>query len=134
MYVSYKDLSGFYKLSKKEKEQQFKKDLQSISRIKEHLIIIKEYAKVYNESKGLYKNMAFDAINVHIQAFTEFSVKVSNPFQWDHTPMLPWKALRKLRNILSHRYYLMNDNVVNLVVDHIDGFISNIDDVLNKYK
>lgn len=134
-YQSYKQMEGFYKLTKEEKLEQRQEDLNILVQAKKELEQIKAYSELYQLAQGVQKEIMFDAINMHILTFCEYTVKVSNPFQWTNfnTTALPWAALRKLRNILSHYYYLMNDDIVNLFIEFTDQFDTNIGKILKKY-
>lgn len=79
-------------------------------------------------------DMIMDALNMKIQVFTENSVKISSEFKDQHNANLPWEELRFIRNQISHDYEGINQEIVEMICERIDEFMTAIELILDSYE
>lgn len=78
-------------------------------------------------------DMIMDALNMKIQVFTENSVNISRAFQDEHNANLPWAELRFVRNQISHDYEGINQEIIEMICERIDEFMTAIELILDSY-
>lgn len=78
-------------------------------------------------------DMIMDALNMKIQVFTENAVKISRDFKDKHNANLPWEELRFIRNQISHDYEGINQEIVEMICERIDEFMTAIELILDSY-
>lgn len=78
-------------------------------------------------------DMIIDALNMKIQVFTENAVKISRDFKDKHNTNLPWEELRFIRNQISHDYEGINQEIIEMICERIDEFMTAIELILDSY-
>lgn len=86
-----------------------------------------------NSSTGV---MAFNACVMRLQVIGEHVGKLLNCAQkpLDAYPQIPWHAIHGLRNIISHEYASIDEDIiVSVINDDIEPLKAVVEDLLKKY-
>lgn len=110
-----------------------KKILESINLILEWTADRKTVDDFMTSSTGM---MAFNACVMRLQVIGEHVGKLLNSTQrpLDAYPQIPWHAIYGLRNIISHEYANIDEDIiVSVINDDIEPLKTAVEDLLKKF-
>ena len=108
--------------------------LESINLILEWTAERKTVDDFMTSSTGM---MAFNACVMRLQVIGEHVGKLLNSTQrpLDAYPQIPWHAIYGLRNIISHEYANIDEDIiVSVINDDIEPLKTAVEDLLKKYR
>jgi uncharacterized protein with HEPN domain len=107
--------------------------LDSINLIQEWTVDRKTVDDYMSSSTGV---MAFNACVMRLQVIGEHVGKLLNSTQkpLDTYPQIPWHAIYSLRNVISHEYANIDEEIiVSVINDDLEPLKTAVEDLLKKF-
>ena len=107
--------------------------LESINLIQEWTVDRKTVDDYMTSSTGV---MAFNACVMRLQVIGEHVGKLLNSTQkpLDDHPQIPWHAIYGLRNVISHEYANIDEDIiVSVINEDLEPLKSAVEDLLKKF-